>query len=296
MMQSDPKGSSARFFRLRLVLGAVVALAVAGSAPASPLPAQDLEEREAQIWYLGHSGWAIQTQSRLLIFDYTEEAEPAATRSLGNGYIDPQEIRNLSVVVFISHAHRDHWDPRVLEWEETIPDITYVFGWRPEERGPQGDEDGTPRGAEHLFCDFERQELIIGSMRVRTIVHDFDGIPEAAFVVDLDGITLFHSGDHGNGPPPFRQAFVENLEYVAEVAPEIDLAFIPMWGEESFVVTTLRPMYTFPMHDLGREHQYARFAARAEAEGLPTEVVAAAVRGDHFLFSDGRMRVSRNGP
>jgi L-ascorbate metabolism protein UlaG (beta-lactamase superfamily) len=129
-------------------------------------------------------------------------------------------------------------------------------------------------------------------MRVRTIVHDFDGIPEAAFVVDVDGITIFHSGDHGNGPPPFRQSFVENLEYVAAIAPSIDLAFIPLWGEESFVVETLRPKYTFPMHDLGREHQYALFADRAKSEGLPTEVIAAAARGDQFILEDGSVRVS----
>ena len=159
-----------------------------------------------------------------------------------------------------------------------------MFGWQ-DDQGP-----------EHVYCDLERQELALDDMRVRTIVHDFDGIPEAAFVVELDGLTIFHSGDHGNGPPPFREAFVDNIEYIEGIAPEIDLAFIPTWGEESFVVRTLEPRFTFPMHDLGREHQYARFAARAEQEELPTRVIAAAARGDHFLLSDGRMRVSRNRP
>lgn len=255
------------------------------------------EDGEAEIRYLGHSGWAIQTKSRFLIFDYWEEAEPEGARALADGYVDPQEIRDLSVVVFISHGHRDHWDPRVLEWRETIPDITYVFGWRAEDEvgegaeagDEEGAEEGTEERAQHVYCDFERRDFTLGNMRVRTIVHDFDGIPEAAFVVDVDGVTIFHSGDHGNGPPPFRQPFVENLEYLAGIAPEIDLAFIPLWGEESYVIETLRPTYTFPMHDVGREHQYARFAARAPAERLPTEVVAAAARGDRFLFADGQV-------
>jgi len=41
------------------------------------------------------------------------------------------------------------------------------------------------------------------------------------------------------------------------------------------------------------EHQYASFEARAEQEDLPTQVVAAAAKGNHFMFSNGRMRVSR---
>jgi len=269
---------------LRFVLGTSLVLTLAASAIAGPVPTQDLADGEAQIRYLGHSGWAIRTKSRFLVFDYCERYEPTEPRSLANGHVDPHEIADLSVVVFVSHGHGDHWDPRILEWEETIPDITYVFGWQ------------AAQGPDHVYCAPERQELTLDNMRVRTIVHDFDGIPEAAFVVEVDGLTIFHSGDHGNGPPPFREAFVENIEYVADIAPEIDVAFIPLWGEESFVVSELEPRFTFPMHDVGREHQYAQFAARAEQEELPTQVIAAAATGDHFMLSNGRMRVSRDRP
>ena len=237
-----------------------------------------LQDRDASIWYLGHSGWAVETGSRFLIFDYWEDSEPDGPRSLDSGYIDPGQIKDRSVVVFISHRHGDHWDPRILEWKKTIPDITYVFGWKAD------------LGPGHVYCEPERQELTLGGMKVRTIVHDFDGIPEAAFVVDLDGLTIFHSGDHGNGPPPFKSRFVDNIEYIAGIAPEIDLAFIPLWGEESFVVKKLKPKHTFPMHGLQREQQYAEFAARAKKEQLPTEVVAAGARGDRFLLSDGKVK------
>jgi len=61
--------------------------------------------------------------------------------------------------------------------------------------------------------------------------------------VELDGLTIFHSGDHGNGPPPFREALVDNLDYIAKIAPELDLTFLPLWGEESFVVKKSKPLY-----------------------------------------------------
>lgn len=272
---------------MRIKRGAIIAIVLAAFVLAGPLPARELERQEARIWYLDHSGWAIQTRSRFLIFDYRKPNPSAKLSSLDNGHIDPAEIKNRSVVVFISHSHGDHWDPRILEWKKTVPDITYVFGWQADQ------------GPEHVYCDFERQEFTLGDMKVRTIVHDFDGIPEAAFVVEVDGLTLFHSGDHGNGPPPFRKAFVDNLEHIARIAPEMDLAFIPLWGEESLVVKTLKPTYTFPMHGRAREHQYEGFAAQADKDKLPTKVIAAKNRGDRFLLSKGKVRkvsAGRTGP
>ena len=88
----------------RVVLGASLVLALAANTLAGPVSPQELADGEAQIWYLGHSGWAIQTKSRFLVFDYTVESEPAEPRSLANGHIDPQEIEDLSVVVFVSHG------------------------------------------------------------------------------------------------------------------------------------------------------------------------------------------------
>lgn len=241
---------------------------------------EHLKEKEATIWYLGHSGWAIETQSRFLIFDYWEETEPTEPRALANGHIDPQEIKDKNVVVFVSHSHRDHFDPRILEWKGTIPDVEYIFGWKAEQ------------GPDTIECNFEREQMDFDGLKVRTIVHDADGIPESAFLVELDGLIIFHSGDHGNGPAPFKDHFVDNLDYLAKIAPLIDMIFIPTWGEEAFVIEKLEPKYTFPMHDIHREHNYAKFAERAKKEKLPTKVVAAEKQGDHFFYSNGKMKYS----
>ena len=82
---------------------------------------------------------------------------------------------------------------------------------------------------------------------------------------------------------------MDNVSYLSEIAPQIDMAFIPTWGEESFVVEKLTPTFTFPMHDLDREHQYKKFRDRAEKEGLPTQVICAEKKGDRFFFSNGKM-------
>jgi len=206
-----------------------------------PVPAEveeSLEKGEAVIRYLGHSGWAVETRSRFLIFDYWERDEPEAPRSLSNGHIDPEEIQDKSVIVFVSHGHADHYDPRILDWESKLSDVTYVFGWKVED------------ASSHIQCGGQRETIELDGVTIRTIYHDFDDIPESAFLVELDGLVLFHSGDHGNGPPPFKDEFVANLDYLANLAPEIDLAFIPLWGEESYVIDKLKPKVTFAMHNL----------------------------------------------
>ena len=261
-----------------IYLATLFSLALSTSATGQPEP---LKEKEAVIWYLGHSGWAIETQSRFLIFDYWEESDPTEPRELANGHIDPQEIKDRKVVVFVSHGHRDHFDPRILEWKETIPEVEYIFGWKAEQ------------GPDVIECDFEREDMDIDGLRIRTIVHDGDGIPESAFLIELDGLTIFHSGDHGNGPAPFKDHFVDNLNYLAKIAPVIDMIFIPTWGEESFVIKKLEPTITFPMHDIGREHNYKEFAERAEKENLPTKVIAAEKQGDRFFYSNGKMKSSK---
>jgi hypothetical protein len=107
-----------------IVLALVLALGEGATEPPR-------NEKEAYIWYLGHSGWAIQTKSHFLIFDYWERTE--SERALANGHIRPEEIRDQNVIVFVSHGHPDHFDPRVLEWKDEVPRITYVFGWEADE-------------------------------------------------------------------------------------------------------------------------------------------------------------------
>lgn len=69
---------------------------------------------EAVVWYLYHSGWAIRTASHLLIFDYAPSFRGGTPGDLEDGWISPEQIGDLRVVAFISHAPSDHFDPSIL--------------------------------------------------------------------------------------------------------------------------------------------------------------------------------------
>jgi mRNA degradation ribonuclease J1/J2 len=56
------------------------------------------------------------------------------------------------------------------------------------------------------------------------------------------------------------------------------------------MINTLKPRFTFPMHDGGSEHQYTKFKKKAERLGYPTEVIAAQHNGDVFVYKNGEVR------
>ncbi len=238
---------------------------------------RELEPGQAVIWYLYHSGWAVKTRNHLLIFDYTEPPARPARRSLDSGSIEPVEIAGQNVTVFVSHRHDDHFDPLILEWRAVVKDIRYVWGWEGE---------GSP---EDVHFGRERRSFTASGLEVLNISHDFDGIPESAFLVKVDGLTLLHAGDHGHSRGLGNPIFKDNVLYLAGQAPRLDLLFTPTFGGEIDALKMLKPRVAFPMHDGGNERQYAKFSDKVRALGLDVAVGAARRTGDRFFFSGGKL-------
>ena len=218
---------------------------------------------------------AVRTQHHFLIFDYWEAMKtmppgatftPPANASLATGYIVPAEIADQNVTVFVSHAHRDHFDPVVLAWKESIAHIQYVFGW---------DVEGPP---DVLRVDEPRKRFTIDGVRIHTISHDFDGIPEAAFLVQTDGVTLYHSGDHGSSAST-AERFAANIDYFAGIAHDIDIAFTVTWGGTESVVDKLSPKVVFPQHEGGTEYRLRRWAEQGAGARFQARVLVPERRG-----------------
>lgn len=236
-----------------------------------------LERGEAFIWYLGHSGWAVKTQNHFLVFDYWKRRAAHEDAGLVNGYIIPQEIKDQNVFVFVTHAHGDHYDRQILEWEKQIPQITYIWGW-PENPGKK-----------QISMEQKREKRDVSGMTIHTIFHSFDGIPESAFLIQLDGLVIFHSGDHGSGPPPLKKEYTDNIDYLAGIAKKFDIIFLPIWGEEFYPIRKLKPRVMFPMHEGGAEYRYAEWAKGAINKYPQTHITVAEIPGDHFFYNDGKI-------
>jgi len=246
------------------------------------IPTIQLDKSEAAVWYLFHAGWAVKTSSALMIFDYLVDTRKPEQSSLSDGFVNPDEIKDQKVYVFISHGHGDHFDYKILEWKKVIPDITYVFGWQAQE------------AEEHHAFGKDRLSMSIGPLKVKNIFHNFDNIPESAFLIEVDGLTIYFSGDHGNSPGALNPVYKDNIDYMSQQSEVFDLAFLSIFGSptydgELYAIDKFKPRLMLPMHYGGMESMAESFITLARSKFPETEFWHPLNKGDGFLYKKGRI-------
>lgn len=230
----------------------------------APLPAG-----QWRVVYLGHSGWAIRTAGRLLVFDPLDYDPDPGEPGLANGRLIPDQLSGLDTTFFISHAHADHWDQKLLARFGSRPNVRFVYGWKP---------DPLPSG-NAIVLEGSRQTIDLGGITVTSIRAEDGG---SAMLVSSDGLNLYFGGD-------YTGAVEDDMAFLAAQGKTVDLAFI----EQQILPVTLatmdklRPRFMFPMHaPAGRETVYRNFAD-AHSERFPgTRILAAEFRGDRFASGD----------
>ena len=246
------------------------------------------KKNEALIWHLGHSGWAIKTQNHLLVFDYSGNANrPIPTdASLSSGCVIPSQIRNERVTVFVTHDHGDHYYPAVLDWQEEVANISYVFGFRPRDI----DDD-------YVFTA-PQTTTSIEDMTVTTIRSNDSGV---GFLIEADGLVIFHLGDHANGSMDMSDDYTAEIDAVAAMGKNIDLVFGPILGcslgtPESvqlgahYAIQTLQPKVFMPMHSGGATYRYRDFVQEAAGKDYATQLTYAVNNGDRFVYKTGAIK------
>jgi L-ascorbate metabolism protein UlaG (beta-lactamase superfamily) len=244
----------------------------------------ELSEGEAVIWYLGHSGWAIKTRNHLLVFDYFNQGLGPSEPGLCNGHISTSELAGEKVTVFATHEHRDHFDPMIFEWRDQMPDVTYVLGCQPDEAPPY--EYTGPR-----------EKRVIDGMKVSTIESNDTGV---GYVVEVDGLVIFHAGDHANRQRDFSGPYQAEIDYLADRGVRPDVAFMPISGcgfgdQEAvkmgvhYALETLKPRVFMPMHAGRSSYRYHEFIRDCRDQFTDTQMEAPENRGDRFRYRDGRV-------
>jgi ankyrin repeat protein/L-ascorbate metabolism protein UlaG (beta-lactamase superfamily) len=263
----------------------------------SALLDRDVGSGEAALWYLGHCGWGIRTANRFLIFDYWKDGEPPATPCLANGYVTPSEVGEMDVIVFVTHEHGDHFDPAIFEWAETFGNVTYVYGFRPE-LVPEYRQDGYPGPAYEYLGP--REHATIDGVDVRTIAANDAGV---GFLVEVDGLTLYHAGDHAGWADGERDGFFAEIDYLDPFVDDLDLAFVNVTGCHAhdperlmegnlYTLEKLAPNVMIPTHASGREYAYRDAANEIAAHGAATTVRYPENPGDSFFYRGGDMQVA----
>jgi L-ascorbate metabolism protein UlaG (beta-lactamase superfamily) len=238
-----------------------------------------------EVWYLYHSGFAVKTAAHFLIFDYYIDTPGGAERGLAGGVIDPDEIKDLDVLVFVSHRHGDHFNPKIFSWEKSIPKIRYILSH----------DIRSHRKPKDALAVFPRKKYALDDgIEIRVIRSTDVGV---AFLVEVDGITVYHAGDlnwwHWEGEPE-RDNVLKAKNYKEEINTlkglHIDIAFVPLdsrlekqylWGLD-YLMQTVQVKTVFPMHFWDDFSALDRIQKDARAGGYLDKIKLITRRGQKF--------------
>lgn len=205
------------------------------------------------ITYIDHSGFLLETEDAYFLFDYYK------------GDI-PKMSSDKVVVVFVSHRHRDHYNPDIFHLLTENPQIQYVLSkdvpvkkllQRYEEQGKLSEDIVTIVGKN------ETQDLMLSSgsiLQITTLKSTDEGV---AYLLCYEGKTYYHAGDlnlwvwagetkqYNNN---MAANYFRELDKLRNMG--IDVAFVPLdprqekdafGGLESFMEYT-DSKKVFPMH------------------------------------------------
>lgn len=200
-----------------------------------------------KITYLHHSGFAVETESKILLFDYYTEGGRFP-------FFDPAAHAGKDIFVFVSHFHEDHFDRRILDWA-ALPGIRYIFS--------KDVRPGAGFAGEKLVVK-PHETYDFNGIHIETLKSNDEGV---AFLVEADGKTIYHAGDlnwwHWNGE---SDAFNHDIakSYTGEIdrlkGRHINAAFVPadlrledkfFWAADYFT-KAVGAEHLFPMHFWGR--------------------------------------------
>lgn len=125
------------------------------------------------VTFLGHSGFFVETETCCLLFDYYTGDLPAV----------PTEK---PLYIFSSHSHYDHFSEKIFTLAEGIPQVWFIlsddiFQYRvPKEY------------LERTTFVAPRKEYRVDALGIETLRSTDAGV---AFLVTVEGKTLYHAGD-----------------------------------------------------------------------------------------------------
>jgi L-ascorbate metabolism protein UlaG (beta-lactamase superfamily) len=207
-----------------------------------------------KITYLTRSGWLAETENHLLLFDYVpyegKNYDAFVQLEFDNAIKNKKQL-----FIFISHEHEDHFYSKLLDWGKKYSNLEIVLGWNYK---------SSQTGIHQLIG---REEKMI--KQVNIAVHPSTDAG-SAFLVTVEGITLYHAGDHAQWAPGLKEDFTKETKYIKEKVSKIDVAFIPVESRRNLVMDgaiaatrILNSEHVLPMHS--KFEDYKLFADRVKS-------------------------------
>lgn len=187
------------------------------------------------IRYIFHSGFLIETDRSILIFDYW--MDPARV-------LDEYHNTQKHVYVFASHFHEDHFSKKILDWKSGIRNITYILSKDILKRKRAQKEDADVWMVKgNTWIDEKIKVIATGS--------NDSGV---SWIVETEGKRIFHAGDLCNwyarfladgtsegviyseefgeyfNPVAEEKRFLGELKDIQKITDQFDLVLFPVDG------------------------------------------------------------------
>lgn len=226
-----------------------------------------------KVTYLCHSGFSVETESAMLVFDYIK------------GDL-PERKKGKKLVFFVSHYHDDHYSENIFSYS-CSPDVCYVL------------DSGITHYPENVKINFvsERKIYSFDNVTVKTLRSTDCGV---AYLVKIDGHTIYHAGDLHlwvwKGAHPFQRnavkyAFESELSLLE--TEKIDVAFLPLDPRQEdegslgfdYAMKTLDIKFAVPMHFWEDANYVKSFAASEKAAAYREKMCVLLAEGESAELS-----------
>ena len=222
-----------------------------------------------KIDYLGHSGFFVENESSMLLFDYY----------YGDLSFLEEKLDEKPLFVFSSHAHGDHFNPEIFTIVNKHKKTSYHLSF---------DIKGKPTVPNNLniqYLDVDRTYEIEDLGIVKTLQSTDEGV---AFLIKTSDETLFYAGDlhwwdwPGEDPDWLTEQESVFKREIGKIKNEsIDIAFAVLDSrlEDNYakgmthILSELHPRYVLPMHFWDDRSVVERFKERSEIKELDTIIL-----------------------
>ena len=165
------------------------------------------------LTYIFHSGFVLETEESILIFDYWLDL---------NGVVPPFLKKDKHVYVFSSHFHEDHFNSAIFEWRKQREDITYILSKDIYKHRRANKEDADVLLAKGgTWSDETISVWALGSTD--------SGV---SWIVETEGKRIFHAGDLNNWYAKFLPDAVPGLQMYSF---EMEEVFDPIAHEKQYL-------------------------------------------------------------
>ena len=155
------------------------------------------------LTYIFHSGFVLETEQSILVFDYWLDP---------SGVMEDVLRKDKSLYVFSSHFHEDHFTRAVFEWKKLKSNVTYILSKDILRHRRANKEEADVWLAKGGSWSDER-------ISVKALGSTDSGV---SWIVETEGKRIFHAGDLNNWYAKFLHDAVPGKTIYSEELEEID--------------------------------------------------------------------------